>query len=355
MKFLGQARGFRKKSQHRSSTILRLVAWLCGLAFLGAAGFGLWLWSYAVSPMPMREGGNLQVLIPPQTSLAGIEKILAENGVIPPGRGFYYLARVSRLSQRLQAGEYLFTPGQTPYQILRALAAGSTVRWSVTIPEGASIYQLADILAAGGWGERELFLNLARDPEILARYGVQAASLEGYLFPDTYQLVRGQNPREIIGLMVERGNQVRQELGDLSDNPLGLSSHEVLTLASIVEKETAAPEERPLIAQVFLNRLRQRMRLQTDPTVIYGLADFNGNLTRKDLKTPTPYNTYLINGLPPGPIANPGRAAITAVLHPASESYLYFVSKNDGTHYFSRDLAEHNRAVFKYQKSGSTR
>lgn len=351
---MGQGRGFLKKGQRRPSTIRRLAVWLCAVAFLGLAGFGLWLWSYAVTPMPMREGANLHVLIPPKTSLAGIQNILAENGVIPPGRGFYYLARVSRLSQRLQAGEYLFSPGQTPDQILRVLAAGSTVRWSVTIPEGANIYQLADILAEGGWGERDLFLELVRDPDILARHGVRAASLEGYLFPDTYQLLRGQNPREIIGLMVERGRQVRQELGDLRDNALGLSPHEVLTLASIVEKETAAPEERPLIAQVFLNRLQQSMRLQTDPTVIYGLADFDGNLTRKDLETPSPYNTYLINGLPPGPIANPGRAAIAAVLHPASESYLYFVSKNDGTHYFSRDLAEHNRAVLKYQKRGGS-
>jgi len=353
---LAQARGVRKKGKRRPSTILRLAAWLGALVFLGLAGFGLWLWSYAVTPMPMREGsGDLHVLIPPKTSLAGIEKILAGNGVIPPGRGFYCLARVSRLSQRLQAGEYLFSPGQTPYQILRALVAGATVRWSVTIPEGSNIYQLAGILATGGWGERELFLDLARDPEMLARHGVRAASLEGYLFPDTYQLVRGQNPREIIDLMVERGKQVRQELGDLRNNPLGLSPHEVLTLASIVEKETAAPEERPLIAQVFLNRLRQRMRLQTDPTVIYGLTDFDGNLTKKDLETPTPYNTYQINGLPPGPIANPGRAAIAAVLHPASASYLYFVSKNDGTHHFSHDLAEHNRAVLKYQKSASKR
>lgn len=351
---MGQGRGFLKKGQRRPSTIRRLAVWLCAVAFLGLAGFGLWLWSYAVTPMPMREGANLHVLIPPKTSLAGIQNILAENGVIPPGRGFYFLARVSRLSQRLQAGEYLFSPGQTPDQILRVLAAGSTVRWSVTIPEGANIYQLADILAEGGWGERDLFLELVRDPDILARHGVRAASLEGYLFPDTYQLLRGQNPREIIGLMVERGRQVRQELGDLRDNALGLSPHEVLTLASIVEKETAAPEERPLIAQVFLNRLQQSMRLQTDPTVIYGLADFDGNLTRKDLETPSPYNTYLINGLPPGPIANPGRAAIAAVLHPASESYLYFVSKNDGTHYFSRDLAEHNRAVLKYQKRGGS-
>lgn len=347
-----QKRRGRKKSPKRSGGIWRLAGWLGAGIFLILAGFGIWLGYYAITPSPMREEVNPHVLIPPQTSLAGIDRLLVENGVIPPGRRFYYLARISGLSQRLQAGEYIFSPGQTPYQILRLLATGATVRWSVTIPEGTNIYQLADILAAGGWGERDLFLRLMRDKELLSRYGVGAKSLEGYLFPDTYQLLRGQDQREIIGLMVERGRQVRQELGDLRDNSLGLSPHQVLTLASIVEKETAVPEERPLIARVFMNRLRLNMRLQTDPTVIYGLTNFNGNITRKDLEKPTPYNTYLINGLPPGPIANPGRASIAAVLHPASASYLYFVSKNDGTHHFSHDLVEHNRAVLKYQKNG---
>lgn len=343
-----------RKNQRRPRDIRRLAVRFAVAAFLGLAGLGLWLWLYAVTPGSI-AGEDRQVMIPPGASLAGIQAILVENGVISPGRLFYYLARISRLSQRLQAGEYLFTPGQTPYQILRILAAGATVRRSVTIPEGANIYQVADILAAGGWGEREHFLELAHDPDLLARYGVPAASLEGYLFPDTYQLLRGQAPREIIGLMLEQGRKVRQELGDLRDNSLGLSPHEVLTLASIVEKETGIPAERPLIAQVFFNRLRLGMRLQTDPTVIYGLVDFDGNLTKKNLETPTPYNTYLISGLPPGPIANPGRAAIAAVLHPASESYLYFVSKNDGSHHFSHDLAEHNRAVLKYQKSADKR
>jgi len=349
---LVQRRRLRQKSSKRAGGIQSLAGWLGAVVFLILTVFGLWLGAYAITPLPMREGVNQHVLISPGTSLIGIEKLLIANGVIPPGRRFYYLARISGLSQRLQAGEYIFSPGQTPYQILCLLATGATVRWSVTIPEGTNIYQLADILAAGKWGERELFLKLMRDKELLSRYGVGAKSLEGYLFPDTYQLLRGQDPREIIGLMVERGRQVRQELGDLRNNSLGLSSHQVLTLASIVEKETAVPEERPLIARVFMNRLRLSMRLQTDPTVVYGLTNFNGNITRKDLETPTPYNTYLINGLPPGPIANPGRASIAAVLHPASASYLYFVSKNDGTHHFSHDLGEHNRAVLKYQKGG---
>ncbi|MDP2105327.1 MAG: endolytic transglycosylase MltG, partial [Desulfobulbaceae bacterium] len=276
--------------------------------------------------------------------------ILEENGVIRQDRRFFYLARFFQLSQHLKAGEYLFLPGQTPHEVLRMLRDGATMVWPVTIPEGSSIYQVADILAAGKWGTREEVLRLVRDQEVLARYGIAAGSLEGYLFPDTFHLIRGQGLAEIIGLMVERGRRVREELGDLRQNELGLSPHEVLTLASIVEKETAVPEERPLIARVFINRLRQNMRLQTDPTVIYGIENFNGNITKSDLQRPTPYNTYVINGLPPGPIANPGRAAIEAVLKPTSSSCLYFVSKNDGSHHFSRTLEEHNRAVARYQR-----
>ncbi|MGV1100119.1 endolytic transglycosylase MltG [Thiovibrio sp. JS02] len=333
----------------------RLLGLFGAVVLLAFAGWAFWLWSYAVSPGPLVEGASLHVSIPPKTSFFGIQKILVEKGVIRPDRRFFHLARYHDLTQRLKAGEYLFRAGQTHYEVLLALASGSSVRWPLTIPEGASIYQIADLLAAGGWGEREQILALVRDQELLEKYGAQGDSLEGYLFPDTYHLARGQGVAEIIGMMAERGRQVRGQLGDLADNPFGLTSHEVLTLASIVEKETALPAERPLIARVFLNRLQKRMRLQTDPTVIYGLTDFDGNLTRKNLRQPTPYNTYVIKGLPPGPIANPGREAIEAVLRPAEGNYLYFVSKNDGSHYFSATLAEHNRAVYKFQKSGKSR
>jgi len=177
-------------------------------------------------------------------------------------------------------------------------------------------------------------------------------TLEGYLFPDTYLFERGnRDPHPIIRAMVEQTEKVLAETGARSGLPqYGLDAYGVLILASIVEKETGLGLERPLIARVFLNRLQLGMRLQTDPTVIYGLADFNGNLTRKDLQTPTPYNTYLVAGLPPGPIASPGLAAIRAVMAPAPGDFYYFVSKNDGSHYFSRTLAEHNRAVNRYQK-----
>jgi len=333
----------------------RLLGLLGLAALLAFGGWSFWLWSYAGSPGPLAERKGLLVQIPPGTSFAGIEKILVEKGVVRPDRRFFFLARRHGLTQRLRAGEYRFQPGQTPYEVLRLLESGASVRWPLTIPEGANIHQIAGLLAAGGWGERERILARLRAPELRARYGVAGESLEGYLFPDTYHLGRGQPVEAIIAAMVERGRQVRAEVGELAENPFGLSAHQVITLASIVEKETALAEERPLIARVFLNRLRKGMRLQTDPTVIYGISDFDGNLTRADLLRPTPYNTYVIKGLPPGPIANPGRASIEAVLRPAESRALYFVSRNDGSHHFSETLAEHNRAVRKYQKRAGRR
>ena len=350
MTFL-HGRGAGQQQQRNWRIIGRLLGLFSAAFLIFLACYGLWLWSYAVTPGTRgADAPAIQVLIPPKTSFAGIQQILAEKGLIRPDRRFFHLARLLRSSQRLKAGEYLLSPGQTPYEMLQILEAGAVVPRAVTIPEGVNIYQVADILAAGGWGTQEEILQLLRDKDILGRFGVEGESLEGYLFPDTYHLVHGQSPEGIIKMMVERGRQVREGLGNLTENRFGLSAREVIILASIVEKETGVPEERPLIARVFLNRLALGMRLQTDPTVIYGIAGFDGNLTRKDLQTVTPYNTYMVGGLPPGPIANPGREAILAVLQPSKDSYLYFVSKNDGTHHFSKTLAEHNRAVFLYQK-----
>ena len=312
------------------------------------AFFSLWIWRYA-STSGIRNAA-VTVVIPSGAGFQSIERVLAEKGVIRPDLRFSILARLLGLTQRLQAGKYAFGPGETPYDVLAALEAGKVVQEPVTIPEGANIYQVADILASGGWVSRERFLELIKDPSFIKELGLKEESLEGYLFPDTYCLRRGQNAEDIIRMMVSRLRDVFSELGVDEKGKTGLSRHEILTLASIVEKETAVPSERPLIAGVFMERLAKGMRLQSDPTVIYGIAGFDGNLTRHDLKTPSSYNTYLIKGLPPGPIANPGRAAIDAVLHPAVGGYLYFVSKNDGTHFFSKSLGEHNRAVLRYQK-----
>jgi UPF0755 protein len=209
--------------------------------------------------------------------------------------------------------------------------------------------QVAEVFGREHWVDPEKFLHLCRDREFMQKLGITADSLEGYLFPETYTLVRGEvDERSLLTTMVHRFFTVWQGLPKPEELPL--RRHQLVTLASIVEKETSDPAERAVIAGVFYNRLRKNMRLQSDPTTIYGLEHFDGNLTRADLQQETPYNTYVISGLPPGPICNPGRAALEAALHPAEVPYYYFVSKNDGTHHFSRNLQEHNRAVYRYQK-----
>lgn len=340
-----------------------------GLAVGGPLAFLLWILVYAFSPVPdfshtgmpatstvTDPAGSKVISIPPNSGLFKIRSILVQEGIITRDRRFLLTARLFDLTNSLKAGSYLIKPGQTHYQILRDMEAGRVVQLRVTIPEGANMYQVADLLESSGIARGEDFLAGMRNQDLISSFGIKSATMEGYLFPDTYQLAQGQTADFVIRLMVRRMLDVLNELGVVeNDNkPEGLNTtytrHEILTLSSIVEKETAQGDERPLIARVFLNRLRRGMRLQTDPTVIYGLTDFDGNLRKKDLETPTPYNTYLIRGLPPGPIGNPGKAAIAAVLHPSQESYLYFVSKNDGTHYFSKSLIEHNDAVIKYQK-----
>ena len=261
-------------------------------------------------------------------------------------------------ARRLKAGEYAFAPGMSPRAVILLLASGKTVSHAITVPEGFTLYQTAEVINAGGWGRHEEFWQLVVDPEFISSFGLHAATLEGYLFPDTYLFKKGTGLRVIVTTMVKRMMQVLDEerakkgpgrVNSDTEKP-SLSPHEVLILASIIEKETALTVERPQVAKVFLNRLRLGMKLQTDPTVIYGLAKFGAPLTKDDLDTPTPYNTYANRGLPLGPICNPGRTAIAAVLNPASDDYTYFVSQNDGSHYFSKTLNEHNQAVARYRK-----
>jgi UPF0755 protein len=265
---------------------------------------------------------------------------------------FRLLARLTGKAQVLKAGEYIFAAGMSPYQVLHLLAEGKVVQRPVIIPEGMDLKRIANILTTDGWVDRDRFLELSRQQTLIRDLGLHVDSLEGYLFPDTYYLSRGNQDEDgIIRMMVARFQKVYKEIRAAVPGPPHLSQHEVLTLASIVEKETGLDQERPLVARVFLNRLHEGMRLQADPTVLYGRdQSATGDLTRQDLATPTPYNTYMIHGLPPGPICSPGRAALMAVLQPAEGDFLYFVSRGDGSHYFSRTLAEHNRAVARYRR-----
>jgi UPF0755 protein len=324
----------------------RLLLFLLPILLLLGSGV-LWYKSYLTTGSP--GSGEIIVVIPKGIGVRGIGALLAANGILENDIRYLCLVHFSGLKTRLQAGEYSIPLGLTPPEVLQLLATGNTLRHHVTIPEGVTAEQIAALFAKDGWVKRDRFLALVQDVEFINKLGIEAMSLEGYLFPETYTLVRNATDESsVIRMMVDRFQQVWKDLNVEEAN--GLNRHQLLTLASVVEKETGAAAERPLIARVFFNRLAKKMRLQSDPTVIYGIRDFNGNLTKADLKRETLYNTYAIPALPPGPICSPGRAALEAVLHPADTEALYFVSKNDGTHIFSTNLADHNRAVQTYQR-----
>lgn len=229
------------------------------------------------------------------------------------------------------------------------MVEGKVYLHKLTIPEGLNLQQIAALVAQAGFGNEFGFLMAAANISFVQEKGIDAETFEGYLFPDTYYFPGKARPEIIITAMVQRFWTVFTPEWKKRCRELGFSIHEMVTLASIIEKETGAADERPVISSVFHNRLKKRMRLESDPTVIYRIKDFDGNLTRRDLNAPDPYNTYRIRGLPPGPIANPGHESLKAALYPADTPYLYFVSKNDKTHHFSADIEEHNRAVRKYQ------
>lgn len=329
--------------------MLLLVSLLLALGAAGAVGLGGWM-RWAVSPVragapPAPTGFDVE----PGASLASVAHRLEQRGLIRSALAMRAWARLSTRDPRLKIGEYELSPTLSTPEILEILASGRVRTHPVVIPEGIRAVEIADRLAAAGLAERAQFLAVVFDPESPERFDVEGPTLEGYLYPDTYRFSRGLGAETIARTMVERFRSVHRELR--AETPTTLSMRELVTLASIVEKETGVPEERPLIAAVFLNRMRRGMRLETDPTVIYGIADFDGNLRRVHLEDASnPYNTYRIPGLPPGPIANPGREALRAVLEPADTDYLYFVSRNDGTHVFSTTYSQHARAVVQFQK-----
>ena len=250
----------------------------------------------------------------------------------------------------IKAGEYRLNSNMSPLMILDILSRGAVVIHHVTFPEGFTRKQIAAVLDKEGLIDRDEFLKLTGDADVAKSYGISCPNLEGFLYPDTYQLRWGQTTKSVIDMLVSQFWKVISPLRGRMEE-LGMTVEQVVILASIVEKETGRPEERPVVASVFLNRLKKGNRLESDPTVIYGMDNFDGNLTKKDLLSYTPYNTYVIEGLPPGAIANPGEEAIRAVLYPAETEYLYFVSKNDGSHHFSKTLSEHKQAVKVYQKN----
>lgn len=330
----------------------RIILVVILLLFAAILALGGWFLQFASSPAPGQSSETATVVVPVGSSVQEINGILGDAGLVTVDVRFPVLARYLGLASRLQAGEFALHRGQTPQELLKELASARSIQHPVTIPEGRTVVQIAQIFAKGGWVDPLEFIRLAHDPEFLNSVGLGSRkSLEGYLYPDTYYLTRqGQTTADVLRMQVRHFFKVWDGL-NTTDIPHKLSPYEVLILASMVEEETAKASERPIIAGVFFNRLKKGMRMQSDPTVMYGIEGFSGRLSRKDLRTPSPYNTYTLKRLPIGPISNPGKAALTAVLHPTPTDFLYFVSKNNSSHHFSRTLREHNRAVQEYQRS----
>ena len=325
------------------------------VVLMGAATtLGTWAWRTVHEPYRGYSADEVVLDVPKGTDAAAILASLETAGVVANAD----LARLYLIHKMgdpfLRAGEYRFSAPLSTPEVLAKLVRGEIVTYPVTIIEGLSLEETAQALATAGFGELESFVATMREPDRIADLDTEAADLEGYLFPDTYQFAKGTTEEQIVGTMVATFRQLLEK----SVTPLRASDddrslREVVTLASIVEKEAQLDEERQVIAGVYAHRLRRRMPLQADPTVIYALTlagTYDGNLRRDDLKFDSPYNTYVYPGLPPGPIASPGLASLQAAALPADVPYLYFVSRNDGSHVFAATLAEHNRNVNEWQK-----
>lgn len=301
---------------------------------------------------PLGHGGNVRILdFPPGSTAKSISTQLERSRIISSGFLFSLYARIEGADAKVQAGTYRFSDAMPPSEILRKLVAGEVYEIRFSVPEGYSIYQIAELLERRGIFGKEAFLKACFSKPLLDELGIAAKSVEGHLYPSTYTVRHGAVEADLVRDMVCRFREAYDARFAERAGRAGLTLSKVLTLASMVEKEAVVPEERPLIASVFFNRLKLKMPLQSDPTAIYGIRAFGGKVSRDDILRDTPYNTYRIKGLPPGPIGSPGDDSIEAVLSPARTKYLYFVARKDGTHQFSETLEEHNRAVQRYLRT----
>ena len=323
------------------------VRWLVVIAVLAAAGLG-WL---MLTPTAAVRQGPLVVTIPPHDSLLSIAERLADAQVIRSRPAFMAATVLRGATRSLKAGEYEIPRDATTWEIVALLESGRVRQHAILHPEGATVAELARALEAERLASADAVARTATDRKFLDAQGIEGLSVEGYLFPDTYQFVRGMTPEEILGRMVHRTRskltaEMRGRAGEM-----GLNTHQLLTLASIIEREAIEKDEQRVIAAVFWNRLKIGMPLQADPTVQYAMAKERRALSRADLAVDHPYNTYVRAGLPPGPIASPGVGAIQAALNPAPVKYLYFVARDDRRHSFSTTMEEHNAAVARYRLS----
>jgi UPF0755 protein len=343
--------GVRPRRSLRSRWPRRVRLALLALLVLAGGAWGAW-WHETSWPKIAEGAPPVRLVVPPGATADTIARQLHALGLTRHPLAFRALARARGVGAQLKAGEYALSGPLSLEGILDVLLRGDVVRRDLTIPEGRSLDEIAALVMAEGI-DLEMFLEAARDPAPVRDLDSAAADLEGYLFPDTYDVPQSpEAPRALVRRMAQRFRAViAPELARIAER--GLTVRQVVTLASIVELETARPTERPRIAAVFLNRLGRKMPLQTDPSIIYALKKagrWDGNIRKRDFDIDSPYNTYRRAGLPPGPLGSPGREAILAVLEPAETKELYFVSRNDGTHEFSETLTAHNRAVNRYQR-----
>lgn len=334
----------------KNKTILLIIILLLLIFILIRGGLFFYLHLSSFVNEPFNPGASDKAFtIKKGQSLKDIARNLEDESIISNQTYFTLFTKFRKAEKKLQAGEYLLSASKSPDQILDILLKGKVQLYRITIPEGFTVKDIAGLVEKNNFCSKTAFETLCFDTSFIDSLGIESESLEGYLFPDTYFFTRHTSCEDIITAMVTHFKTVFTKEWQEQAKKMNFSIHDIVILASIIEKETGAASERPLISSVFHNRLKKNMRLESDPTVIYGIKDFDGNIRRKDLRTLTPYNTYQIKGLPLGPIANPGALSLHAALNPAHSEYLFFVSKKDSTHQFSKTIQEHNRAVKKYQ------
>jgi UPF0755 protein len=332
--------------------VIRALAVLVVLAVLAAGGGAFVLYSRVDEPFRGYQADSQEVDIPAGSSTRAIGDQLVGAGVVRDTLTYRAALWLSGDARRLKAGEYVFDRPMGAREVLGKIARGEVALVNVTFREGLTIQEMAGVFEGQGLGTAAAFREAAADASLIAALDPAARDLEGYLFPETYSVSRHVTASQLVRSMVDRFTRVLTPDLRQAASDRGLSVRQLVTLASIVEKETGTGNERPLVAAVYSNRLKTGMGLQCDPTVIYALQQagrYDGNLRRDDLAFDSPYNTYRYAGLPPGPIAAPGKGSLEAAARPADADYLYFVSRNDGTHAFARTLDEHNRNVQKFQ------
>ena len=304
---------------------------------------------------PSSSGGVVDFDIPTGSNSRTIAKRLVAKKLIRSEYAFRLLVRHRKIGRRLQAGTYALRRNMSLSDILNAFEKGQVtlVRW--TVPEGLTRVAIADLWEADGFGTAVAFQEAFEAPDVLKRYGLEDKTVEGYLFPSTYKFAKGTTAEKVVEMMLDEFTKRWIPRFDKETRDLGRTRHEIVTLASIIEKEARSESERPRIASVFHNRLKRGWRLQADPTVLYALGNPERLLTRADLRADSPYNTYTYKGLPPGPIASPGMDSIIAALRPEKTDYFYFVAIGEGKHHFSKTLSEHNRMVRKMRRASRNR